>query len=255
MTICLAIKCQQIKKGKKIPCVLFAADTQESSMIIKRSTTKLRLIFGETPKQGDEWSIMAASSGDAMVVDETLDEIGDFLYDKLKPKEETPSICLHIFRREIGDIAYKVYKKYKDRDCENPEFELLLGAADQFANILHVTYEGKSQLFEEFGIIGSGRVTGGELLLTEFLKKDMNVDEAAQLATLVISVVGHVDMFVGGGPDMATCSERRVWNYEEESYRQILRESKSKWDLMKKSWAKMQMDDSLERKLRKLLKK
>lgn len=255
MTICLAIKCTDIVDKKRVPCVFFAADTQESSMLIKRSTTKLLWLFGQEPKKGETWEMMAGSSGDSMVIDETFRQIRDFLYEKLKPNEECPSTALELYRQEIGDIAYRTYKKYKDREVESPEFELLLGAADKWSNILHVTCEGKNQLLEKFGIIGSGRVTGGELLLTEFLKQDIRADEAAHLAALVISVVGHVDMFVGGEPEMVNCFKRRAWDYKQEEYQRILRESKSRWDLMKTFWAKMEKDNTLENKLRKLLKK
>lgn len=253
LTICLAIKCKRIGNKKEIPSILFAADTQESSAILKRSATKLRIAPGKEPKKGKGWKISIASSGDTMVVDEVYNKIQYFLWKKLKPEQKNPSTALMVYREEIADLAYDTHKKYKDRDVENPYFELILGAADEFSTILHITHEGKNQVLDRFGVIGSGRVTGGELLLGEFLKEEINEDEAAILAALVISTVGHVDMFVGGEPDMCICRERTVWEFTEDAYQKLLKNSKDRWDLMKKTWVKMQKDSTLKSKLKNLL--
>jgi len=249
LTICLAIKCEK----KRFPCVLFGADTQESSMLLKSSTTKLRLIEGKEPAQGKKWVMAVASSGDAAVINEAIDEISYFMYENIGAGEEKPSMALLTNRAQIGDIAYATYKKYKERGIENAEFELLFVAADEFSTILRITCEGKNEVLEKFGIIGSGRITGGELLLREFLKADITQTEAARLAALVISIVGHVDMFVGGEPDMFICRNRKVWVYKEDTYREILKESESRWALMKNVWMKMEEDDSFEKRLRGLL--
>jgi len=245
--------CKQTRNKKEIPSVLFAADTQESSSILKSSATKLRVAVGKKSKKGETWKISIASSGDAMVVDEAYHNIQYFLWDKLKPEEKQPSLQLAVHCEEIANLAYDTYKKYKDRNVENPYFEFMLGAADEFTTILRITYEGKNQLLNKFGIIGSGRVTGGELLIGEFLEEDINEREAASLAALVVSIVGHVDMFVGGEPDMYICRERTVWDFKEDPYRKILKKSEDRWDLLKKAWVKMQKDSTLEKKLKNLL--
>jgi 20S proteasome alpha/beta subunit len=235
--------------------VLFAADTQESSGYIKSSTTKLRTIFGKDPKKGEPWEIMVASSGDAVIVDEAIDDIFYFVSDKIKADEKKPAIALSVLRKKIGDIAYATYKKYKDREVDNPEFELLFGAADEFSTILKVTCEGKNKELDKVGMIGSGRVTGGELLLSEFLKEEPTEDEAASLAALVISTVGHVDMFVGGEPDFCICRDRAVLKYTKKFHKHILEDSESKWTLIKEIWQKMLEDSAFEKKVKRLLKK
>lgn len=101
MTICLAIRCKNSLKAKK-KCILFAADTQESSGLLKGSATKLRIIEEKTPKSGDPWRIAIASAGDAMVVDEVLAEMRFFLREKMKPQEK-PSLFLQALRSEISD--------------------------------------------------------------------------------------------------------------------------------------------------------
>jgi hypothetical protein len=212
------------------------------------------LIPGKKSRQGEKWKMIVASSGDSVVVDEAIHDIELFLGEKIEPQEKTPASALFSMRKEIGDVAYATYKKYKDRSVENPEFELLLGAADKDSTILYITCEGKNQILDKFGIIGSGRVTGGELLLGQFLKEDLTREQAARLATLVISIVGHVDMYVGGEPQIYMCKNRTVWRFEEKSYQGILEESESRWALLKKLWVKMQEDETFESKLRDLLK-
>jgi len=134
--------------------------------------------------------MVAASSGDALVVDEALSTIRSLLYNKIKPDEKNPSFALRSLRSEIGDTAYATYQKYKERGAENPEFQILLGTAAEYSEILHVTYEGKNEMLGRYGILGSGQVTGGELLLTEFLREEPTEDQAASLAALVIATVG-----------------------------------------------------------------
>jgi hypothetical protein len=95
-----------------------------------------------------------------------------------------------------------------------------------------------------------------ESSLTEFLKKDdLTESEAACLAALVISTVGHVDLFVSGKLDMYICREKQALEYEEAYYRQMLKQSDLRWKLIKKTWLKMLEDESFDKKLNALLKK
>lgn len=257
LTICLALKCKILEKKQEIPSVLFASDTQESGMFLKRPVTKLRTVYSREPenKETESWRMLIASSGDAMIADEVFDDIMLLLRKSVRPDDQCPSACLSVWRKEIGDLAYTSFKKFKDRGDENPYFEFLIGIADDFPMILRVTYEGKTQMLEDYGIIGSGRVTGGELLIRELFEKDMTEDDAALLAALMISTVGHVDISVGGEPDMRICRARSVWAYEEDAYRRILENSESRWRLMKSAWKKMKEDAGFESELKELLKK
>ncbi len=255
MTICIAIKCHD-DNNKDIPVVLFAADTQESSAYTKSSASKLKLILDLNPNpKKRNWEFVVASSGDALVADEAINEISYFLADKISSKDN-PSVALMSLRGEIGDIAFKTYDKYKKREADNPEFSLLFGAADKFSTILFVNYDGRNRELERIGFIGSGRVTGGELILSEFLKEDELTEcEAACLASLVISTVGHVDMFVGGTPDMYVCRQRQALEFDAKYYsNEILQKSELRWNLLKKLWQKMLEDESFENKLKNLLK-
>lgn len=257
LTICLVIKCKKAVGKKEMPSLLFASDTQESSLYLKRSVTKMRLIKGNKPKKyKDKWVIIIASAGDALVIDEVVDDVQYFLQKEIEPDIDTPSIALSLNRKEIGDLAYATFKKYKDREVEASNFELLLGTADEFSTILYVTNEGKTQELEKYGIIGSGRITGGELLMNELLsgrKEDLSTVEAANLAALIVTTVGHIDLSVGGAPDIKLCRDRISWVYKEQPFNEILRRSESKWDLMKKTWWEMEEDSTLERKLQKLV--
>lgn len=188
-----------------------------------------------------------------MVIDEVVDEIEAFLRDEIKPNEKNLSRRLRSLRKEIGDLVYDVYKKYKDRDVRSRHFGLLLGAADKSTTILHVTYEGKQQILEQYGIIGSGQVTGGELLLSEFLRKDISQIEAASLAALIVTRIGRVDIYVSGEPEIKWCRNRSVWHYRKFKFKRIMEESKSRWNLMKKTWWKMQEDDRAKGKLKDIL--
>ena len=167
MTICIAIKCHD-DDNKNIPVVLFATDTQESSAYTKSSASKLQLIVDLNSKQKkSSWEFVVASSGDALVADEAIRDISFFLADKIT-SEDDPSISLMSLRSQIGDIAFRTYDKYKKRGSDNPEFSLLLGAADKFSAILFVNYDGRNRELDRIGSIGSGRVTGGELILSDF---------------------------------------------------------------------------------------
>jgi hypothetical protein len=236
--------------------VLISADTQESSNYTKSSATKLRRIRGPSPKSNEKtWEVVVASAGDSMVADEAIDEIFYFLGEKM-PSEDDPSVGIAVFRKEIGDIAFKTYEKFRSREVEGSEFSLLIAAAGEFPLILLVTCQGKTKELERTGLIGSGKVTGGDLLLSEFLKKDdLKEAEAMCLASLVISTVGHVDMFVSGKPDMFVCCQKEVFEFKDQYYREMLRKSESSWSLIKKIWLKMSEDEKFEVELKKLLKK
>jgi uncharacterized protein with NAD-binding domain and iron-sulfur cluster len=131
-----------------------------------------------------------------------------------------------------------------------------MGSAARFSTILSVTSEGKTRELERVGLIGSGKVTGGDLLLSEFLKNEVLTEsEASCLAAFVISIVGHVDMFVSGKPDMFVCMNKKALEYDETYYREMLRTSESRWTLLKQIWHKMLDDENFEKKLRELIKK
>ncbi len=254
MTICIAIKC----KIKKKEVILFASDRQQSSTFLKSSTVKIKDIYsiGKPEEQEDkteEWGLLIASAGDAFLIDEVVNDIKFFLYDNIKWNEEIPSISLKIKRKEIGDIAYNVYKRHKDKELGNPIFELLIGACDKHSALLHVTCEGKTREIDNYAIIGSGRVTGGELLLAEFFKEDLTQKQAANLAALVISKVGLVDISVGGLPDIHMCRDRCTWVYKQEPFNKILDSSERRWALLKKAFWKMQSKDEIETKIRELV--
>lgn len=246
MTICIAIKATG--EGK-LPIVLFGSDTQESSSIIKTSVTKLHLISGKVPEKGKSWAIAVASAGNAAVVDEAIDEIGKYLYEKCDPSEVNPSVQITALRKEIGDIAYNTWKRHNERfPAFSNEFELLLGAADEYTAILYVASDGKTMKLDNVGIIGTGRVTGGELIIREFRSaEELTEFEAMNLLALTISTVGRVDMYVGGEPEMLVCQHREVFSYKKEPYRKALKENEDRWDLIKQVWKKMQIAGFRER--------
>lgn len=243
-------------KNEDKPVVLFASDTQESSSYLKRSVTKIAELEGEkSEKDGKPWTILAASAGDALVIDEVVDDLWSFLRKQIHPDVENPSGHLLLMRKEIGDIAYSTFKKYRDRNIKG-NFELLLGAADEFSTILYVTNEGKTQELEKYGIIGSGRITGGELLMSELLserKETMTQQEAANLAALIVTTVGHIDLSVGGAPDIKICRDRVVWVYKEQSFNEMLKSSELKWNLLKRIWWRTQEDEAIVYKIKKML--
>jgi hypothetical protein len=169
------------------------------------------------------------------------------------PDEKALAKRLRLLRKDIGDIAYSTYQKYKNRGDKHAVFELLLGAADETSTILQITSEGKQQVLEQFGIIGSGQVTGGELLLTEFVRQDLNQSEAAALAALIVTRIGNIDMSVGGEPDIKWCRNGRVWHYKEFKFKNIMEQSKSRWNTLKKIWWKMQEGNNFKERLEKIL--
>lgn len=254
MTICLTIKCIKSESKTENPVLLFASDTQESSQFIKRAVTKMRVIHGKQPKRGRKaWNILVASAGEAMVIDEVLDEIEAFLRERIKADEKDLSGRLKSLRKNIGDVAYETYKKYKDRNVTYRDFELLLGAADESVTILYVTCEGKQQVLEQYGIIGIGQVTGGELLASEFLRKDMTQKEAASLAALIVTRIGKIATHVGGEPEIKWCRNRRAWHYKEFRFKRIIEQSKSKWNLMRRIWWRMGEDSTAQEELESIL--
>lgn len=256
MTICIAIKCKAQFKDKIYPCVLFAADTQSSTTFIKRSATKLQICVGKDTGKDEikSWNVVVASSGDAYVAAEAIREIQILLYKKMEP--DAPNVGAQIYANinDIGNAAFNVYKKYKDRG-DDPQFEILLGVADEFAFIYHITCMGKVYEAEDYDIIGSGAVTGGELLIKEFLEKDPSVDNVAALATLIVTEVSLVDMYVGGEPKIIMARERRAWEYREEVYKEICEKSRTRWKLLKEAWKQMQHKEEVQEAIRQLVSK
>jgi len=110
LTICLAVKCKKSEKEEDNPAPLFASDTLEFSMHIKRYVTKMRIIFGKTPKKNkNPWNILIASTGDSMVIDEVLSDIERFLREKIVPDEKAHAKRLRLLQKDIGDITYSTY--------------------------------------------------------------------------------------------------------------------------------------------------
>lgn len=252
MTICIAIKCFEDEDPDK-ETILFATDTQVSSPFLTTISLKCKPLLGPTPEDEEEdtWVMLFASSGDAFITDEVYEKIQYFLRENLEVHHK-PSIGLSVLRSEIGDIAYKIYNKYKERGVSNSEFTLMLGAADDFSCILQVTHEGKTREIEDFGIIGSGQVTGGELLLREFLKEKCTATQAARLASLIISLVSQTDPFVGGKVDIRFCQDRITWYFPKVD-EQIIDVSEARWQLLKKLWWSFENDSSKFEAVRSLL--
>jgi hypothetical protein len=172
LTICIAIQC---KRGSK-PAILFASDTQETYAYLKRPTAKLRRIIGRRPeeqKDAETWGIAVATAGDSYLIDEVVQDLTFYLWDRIEWNDENPSTTLMLSRKEIGDVAYKVFKRHNDRSEEKPVFELLLGVCDKWSTILYVTCEGKTKELKDYGIIGIGLITGGDLLLTQNPKPNL----------------------------------------------------------------------------------
>jgi hypothetical protein len=255
MTICLVIKCQNRKKK---PSILLASDSQESSSFLKRSTTKIKPILGIAPvekiKVENNWCISLASAGDPLVTDEVYQDVNDLLTDKIPFDFDLPSVALKLHRKEIGDLAYEIYRKHKDKGLSDPVFELLLGAADEYSTILYITHEGKVQEIDQYAIIGSGETTSGELILNEFFRKDMNIEEAAYLASLMVTVMGHCGISAGGVPDIRICQDRSWKAFPDEAFKDIMGKTGLRWGLLKKAWLKMQANNTLETKISRLLK-
>ena len=261
MTLVIGIKCTTVEGDKIIPTVLFASDTQASTSFIKRSATKLQFCIGrssekEDSEQKDEknWKMVVASSGDAFVASEAIRAIQQLLFSKIPADTECPSIAIYVQLNAIGNAAYDVYKKYKDRG-EDPQFEILLGAADTYSALYQITCFGKTYEVEDYAIIGSGAITGGELLVKELLDKNPSEEDAAALAALLVSEVSLVDMYVGGEPKILVAGKRSVWEYKETVYKEICEKSRTKWNLLKEAWRKMQQNDRLQEKITEVVSK
>ena len=252
MTICIALKCFRYGDFDR-KAILFATDTQSSTPYLITTAMKCRVISGIPSENEKEppWEILFASSGDAFVTDEVYTKLNYRFKDWIEP-EKDPSIVLSVYRSEIGDIAYEIYKKYMEREASDPSFQIMLGASDKSSTLLQITHEGKTRKLDDFGIIGSGQITGGELLLNEFVRENLTVTEAAQLASFVITRVGQTDPYVGGNIDLQFCNNRTTWVFTQPED-QIFQKSESRWDMLKKMWWKMQDDASLADKLNELL--
>jgi len=229
------------------------ARAQVSSSYITGSTTKCKQIFSKQPKDDSEpWSVLFAASGDAYLIDEVFEQFRFYLRQNIEPVTENPSLSFMVHRHKLGDIAYNTYKKYKDRDVSDPRFTILLGAADKFTGILEITYEGKHREITDFCIIGSGQVTGGELLLRELYREKVNVTETARLTSIIIRLVGKTDPYVGGNIDLKFCRDRTSWIFTKPDEK-ILDISEKRWEILKSIWWKMQEDSAISDKLIKLL--
>jgi 20S proteasome alpha/beta subunit len=251
LTICLAIRCKDSKKGKAKNSILFASDTQISSSFLKCPTSKFFHIFGKRGKNPD-WEGLVAFSGDYMVAQEVSNQIYHLLHERIDPKKYA-SVMLGLMREEIGDLAYSVYKKYLDRGVKDPYFELLIGISDRFSALYHITAEGKSEEIDFHRIIGSGRITGGELLLREFSHAFPTLEQAKAIAILVINAVGNIDISVGGEPEICICRNKGLEQLSPQEIQELSKTIDSKWKLFKKIWEKNLEDGSFEKKLFKLL--
>ena len=97
------MKCKKSEKEEDNPVLLFASDTLESSMHIKRYVTKMRIIFGKTPKKNKTLGILLPLLNDSMVIDEVLSDIERFLREKIVPDEKALAKRLRLLHKDIGE--------------------------------------------------------------------------------------------------------------------------------------------------------
>lgn len=169
MTICIAMFCTDSDTNK--PALLIATDNQFTKGNLTLSGDK---IYG-FEVEGIEGvpGFVLAISGDVYVADEAVHRIQSFIENYMS-EDKTVVEFLLTNKERIGELVFDVYSKHKKRAMIDPKtsrdpiFDILIGAADdEYAEIVHVTYNGKVYVCSGFAIIGHGMLTGGLLLLNE----------------------------------------------------------------------------------------
>lgn len=240
MTICIVLQCSGEEGITDLKGLIFASDTQVTSEALTSSLIKIRRITGQGEDGENVLNMCVAYSGDVMICDELHQDLVDYVREKIIPvSDDSISVKIKEMRKAIGDISYEIYKKYRDREAASRQFEFIIGSCDSVSTILHVTCEGKTQIIENFKIIGKGRVTGGELLLKAFYNKNLSPSDAATLAALIINKVGSIDPKVGEEPFIELVSNNQVKNLTEKGQSSLVKTSIDRWDVLIKIWYKM----------------
>lgn len=180
MTVIIALKCiDETNPNEK--ALIFAADRQKSSTYLKTPATKIRFIFNPDKDSSNLWGLLFAGSGDLLILDEVWYKIDKYFNENSEMLEKDPTDILRKHRETIGKISYDTYKEYILRyktinEINDCDFDFMIGANNSITpTILYVNCMGNTQIEDEFKIIGSGVVTGGELLLNELYKKKFNI--------------------------------------------------------------------------------
>jgi len=259
MTLIIALNCRDAKEpGKR--SLLFAADKQSSTPFIKMEANKIRRIYNIRSGPDMFWGLLFAGSGDSLILDEMWYKIDKYVHENEELQEIEPINILRNHREAFGELAYDTYNKYFAR-CEttseqrNIKFDFLLGANDgNTPTILYVNYRGNTRIEDNFKIIGQGLITGGELLLNELYKKDLNFREAAILATFVINRVSNIDVSVGGGIDWYLIRENVPQAPTEEFFNLTSKKAEDNWEIIKRIFWKISDDDDFRIKINDILK-
>jgi hypothetical protein len=237
------LKCQ---RNHKVPAILFASDTQETSRGQKRAVNKIASL---TPKGLPP--IFVAGSGDGYLIDEFVydfqDQVQDLIRESTAAKNklerrvpEVTSVLLWEARKGIGDLAYGILNKYAQRigDKADHYFEVLIGTSDAVTRkteLLFVDAFGHFKRVDEFEAVGSGADRGGRLLLQQLYSPNMNTVQAARLAAFVIEQVGNVDAYVSGLQTMKLTYLGKADDFEEK-HDKIVTEARSRFEEFKRSW-------------------
>ncbi len=94
-------------------------------------------------------------------------------------------------------------------------------------------------IFYDYKIIGMGSITGGELLLRELYNPQCDDADSGILSILLINLVSKIDRSVGGGVDLYSCADNRVFDLPNETFEKAVRLADERWKIMKKIWWKM----------------
>lgn len=258
MTICIAMYCIDSETNK--PALLVATDNQFTRGNLTSSGDK---IYGfEVEGLDGVPGFVFAICGDIYVADEAVHKIQSLIENNMTDDNTVVEFLL-TNKERIGDIVFDVYSKHKNRTsiepasltrALDPTFEILIGAADDnYAEIVHIMYNGKVYTCPGFAIIGHGMLTGGLLLLNEYYRNDLNDLEAARLACQIITLVSNIDGTVNNSIDYLVVVGNKLQGYEQETLDTIEQMSQEFWELLVTSYWKLQKDDTFYPKLVKIL--
>ena len=210
---------------------MFATDQQFTQGTITSSGQKLYTL--ENDDLEGKPGFVFAIAGDIYVAEEAVHTIFDYILQE-HPEGISSVNFLLAKKEEIGDIAYNIYLKHKERSETDPRFDILIGGSDdERAEIIHVKYNSKVYVCARYAIIGHGLFTGGLLLLNEFYRTDIDDWEAARLACHIINLVSTIDGTVNDKIDYTIVYENSFQAYHSEALESIDKLSGEYWDSLK----------------------
>jgi 20S proteasome alpha/beta subunit len=201
----MAFKCSDLEGNE---AVLMTADSRVSGGRIIGETSKITPIYYTFTEEGEDKVIplaLASGSGDGAIVRQMIRKIEKILVDHLSKHWELSCPTFEQFEDVIEEAQYefwKLFNSFRTMGGIDPEVRLVVCGLDPSGKASMYEFDSRGvflSVHDSPGYIclGSGLVTGGSLIIKQFLEKFQIVETTLALSAYTMNAVSKIDTTVG----------------------------------------------------------